>query len=264
MAPGRRMRARRFDPLRLRVLRGRSTGRPARRAERLRPTRSPRFIALPPKQPRGLVRCCSGTAAAGASSRDCRSRSIRATTSLIVGLGRSGSRGCPAADGSCSERKLAMKSRHSSLATAETRFHSDAVSRALARTGAATAIRSAAKTATRSTGIACAATARAAAVRTRSSTRRESLRIWEIARSTRSPSASARARATSSTSCLQRTARSCGSDAGWASTVLNRSSNRTSRNSRLLTRNLPALSAGGRGGSYQRLTIPKRDSGMGI
>src|SRR6185369_2677311 len=102
--------------------------------------------------------------------------------------------------------------------------------------------------------------ARAAAARSGSSTFFDSARIDSNACATTGLELLGPARATRSTSCLQRTAVSWRSLAGWFRTVNNRSSNRTGfphpprrTDHRLYAAVYFALSA-------QCLTIPKRDS----
>ncbi len=202
--------------------------------------------------------------------RNSRSRSTRATTSLIdgiatPGLGGSLSTWATVSDGwGCSARIAAMKARESARATDETCLHSLAVSRAAARIGAATLISSAAKHATSSAESGSAATDKAVAIRTRSSIELRSSAIASSARRTSSCSASAGARATSSTSCRHRIARSCAAVAGCWSTVVSRSSNRTTSLAPVPNEGFPAAAVSGDNysGRYRRLTIPKRDSGL--
>ena len=129
---------------------GRSSGRSRRRAAR------PSTQAMSPTSPHSQRNSRGGSAdirrhgarSSAGCSRAWRSRSIRATTSLIDGIAgfacgrRRGRRRFVAG---ASPRSEAMNRRHSGAARRSTSAHSDAVSRAAASTGAATLSRSAAK-----------------------------------------------------------------------------------------------------------------------
>ncbi len=151
---------------------------------------------------------------------------------LDARTGRCG--GCRGAPGRQVGIERADESGLSGLAVASTSFHCDGCKDAEARIGADTATVSTANTMTRGSGRLGCATARAAAARS----------CWSIRSASDRTSVSAccdsgversGARASSSTSWRQRTARSCGLAAGCANTVCRRSSNRTANSASFKT-----------------------------